>query len=64
MTGKRKRRQIVSSPQGSRINKMESLVMRDRLRVSFWGLHLDAEGIVAIAAAILIVSVVLLASRL
>jgi hypothetical protein len=43
---------------------MESLVMRDRLRVSFWGLHLDAEGIVAIAAAILIVSVVLLASRL
>ena len=31
--------------------------MRNRLQVSFWGLHLDADGIVAIAAALLIVLV-------
>jgi hypothetical protein len=43
---------------------MESHAMRNRLHVSFWGIHLTAEGIVAIAAAVLIVSAVLLASRL
>jgi hypothetical protein len=37
--------------------------MRNRLRVSFWGLHLTAEGIVGIAAAMLIVIVVVAASR-
>jgi hypothetical protein len=44
--------------------EIESLVMRNRLRVSFWGLHLTADGIVAIAAALLIVIAVLAASRL
>jgi hypothetical protein len=43
---------------------MESLAMRNRLHVSFWGLHLSAEGIVAIAAALLIVIAILVASRL
>jgi len=38
--------------------------MRNRLQVSFWGLHLTAEGIVAIGAALLIVVIVVLASRL
>jgi hypothetical protein len=42
---------------------MESLVMRNRLHVSFWGLHLTAEGIVAIAAALVIVLVVVTASK-
>jgi hypothetical protein len=36
--------------------------MRNRLQVSFWGLHLTAEGIVRIAAALLII-IVLAASR-
>jgi hypothetical protein len=31
--------------------------MRNRLQVSFWGLHLTAEGVIAIAAALLIVLV-------
>jgi hypothetical protein len=31
--------------------------MRNRLQVSIWGLQLDADGIVAIAAALLIVLV-------
>jgi hypothetical protein len=31
--------------------------MRNRLQVSFWGLQLAADGIVAIAAALLIVLV-------
>lgn len=31
--------------------------MRNRLQVSLWGLHLYADGIVAIAAALLIVLV-------
>jgi hypothetical protein len=43
---------------------MESRVMRNRLHVRFWGLHLTADGIVAIAAALLIVIAVLVASRL
>jgi hypothetical protein len=34
---------------------MENLVMRNRLQVRFWGLHLDADGIIAITAALLIV---------
>lgn len=38
--------------------------MRNRLQVSFWGLHLTAEGIVAIGAALLIVIAVLMATRL
>ena len=36
--------------------------MRNRLHVSFWGLHLTAGGIVGIAAALLIVIVVVAAS--
>jgi hypothetical protein len=43
---------------------MESLVMRNRLQVSFWGLHLSAEGAIAIAAALIIVIAILVASRL
>ena len=31
--------------------------MRNRLQVSFWGLHLTADGVIAIAAALLIVLV-------
>jgi hypothetical protein len=42
---------------------MESHVMRNRLQVSLWGLHLTAEGIVAIAAALLIVFALLAAYR-
>ena len=38
--------------------------MRNRLQVSFWGLRLTAEGIVAIAAAVLVVIALLVASRL
>jgi hypothetical protein len=37
--------------------------MRHRLQVSFWGLHLTADGIVAIAAALVIVIIVVVASR-
>ena len=37
--------------------------MRNRLQVSFWGLRLNADGVVAIAAALLIVVIVVLASR-
>jgi hypothetical protein len=43
---------------------MESFVMRNRLQVSFRGIHLTAEGVVAIAAALLIVLVVVTASKL
>ena len=43
---------------------MESYVLRNRLQVSFWGLHLTAERIVAIVEALLIVIAVLVASRL
>lgn len=42
---------------------MESHVMRNRLRVSFWGVSLSAEGIVAIVAALLIIFAVLAVSR-
>ncbi len=37
--------------------------MRNRLHIKFWGLHLTADGIVAIAAALVIVILVLAASR-
>jgi hypothetical protein len=57
------RRADTSVPEGSRVFSMESHAMRNRLRVSFWGLHLTAEGIVGIAAAMLIVIVVVAASR-
>ena len=54
----------IHRPPKALVFSMESLVMRNRLRVSFWGLHLTADGIVAIAAALLIVIAVLAASRL
>jgi hypothetical protein len=44
------------SPDGSQRFNGEP-AMRNRLQVSFWGLRLDAQGIVAIAAALLIVLV-------
>jgi hypothetical protein len=37
--------------------------MRNRLQVSFWGLHLTAEGVIAIAAALLIVIAVVAAYK-
>jgi hypothetical protein len=37
--------------------------MRNRLRVRFWGLDLAADGVVAIAASLLIVLAVLAAYR-
>jgi hypothetical protein len=44
--------------------QMESRVMRNLLQVDFLGLlHINAEGIVAIAAAVLIVIAALMASR-
>jgi hypothetical protein len=44
---------------------MESRVMQNLLQVDIVGLlHINAEGIVAITAAVLIVTAVLLASRL
>lgn len=47
------------------IFSMENLVMRNLLEVDFLGLlHVNAEGMVAIAAAVLIVISVLLLSRL
>ena len=38
--------------------------MRNRLQVSFWGLHLSADGIFAIAVALFIVVAILVASQL
>jgi hypothetical protein len=58
------RKQIHGPPKALMFFQMESHVMRNRLQVSFWGLHLTAEGIVAIAAALLIVVAVLAAYRL
>jgi hypothetical protein len=43
---------------------MESHVMRNRPQVTLWGIHLNAEGIVAIVAALLIALAVLVVSRL
>jgi len=37
--------------------------MRNRLQVNFWGLHLSAEGVTAIAAALIIVIAILAVSR-
>jgi hypothetical protein len=37
---------------------MESLTMRNRLQVRFYGFHINADGIVAIAAALLIVIII------
>jgi hypothetical protein len=31
--------------------------MRNRLQVSFWGLHLTAEGVIAIAALLIVIAV-------
>jgi hypothetical protein len=64
LDGKANRRAFKSSPEGSQFLNGEP-GMRNRLHVSLWGLHLDADGIVAIAAALLIVLVfaVLLALR-
>jgi hypothetical protein len=45
-----------SSLEGSQVFNGEPR-MRNRLQVSLWGLRLDAQGIVAIAAALLIVLV-------
>ena len=45
-----------SSPDGSRFFNGEP-DMRNRLQISFWGLHLAADGIVAISAALFIVLV-------
>jgi hypothetical protein len=55
--------QINRPPKALMFFQMESRVMRNRLQVSFWGMHLTAEGIVGIAAALLIVIVVVAASR-
>jgi len=54
--GRTKRPTDRSSPEGSQFFNGEP-GMRNRLQVSFWGLRLDAQGIVAIAAALLIVLV-------
>jgi hypothetical protein len=51
-------------PSRALVFSMESLAMRNRLQVSFWGLHLSADGIFAIAAALVIVIAILVASRL
>ena len=50
------RRADESAPEGSQRFNGEPR-MRNRLQVSFWGLRFDADGIVAIAAALLIVLV-------
>jgi hypothetical protein len=51
-------------PSKALVFSMESLAMRNRLQVSFWGLHLSADGIFAIVAALVIVIAILVASRL
>jgi hypothetical protein len=56
LDGKANRRTDKLSPEGSQFLNGEP-GMRNRLQVSFWGLRLDADGIVAIAAALLIVLV-------
>jgi hypothetical protein len=64
LTAKKIGAQIKRPPKALRFFSMESHAMRNRLQVSFWGLHLTAEGIVAIGAALLIVIAVLMATRL
>ena len=56
LDGKLNRRTHGSPSEGSQIFNGEP-GMRNRLHVSFWGLRLDAVGIFAIAAAVLIVLV-------
>jgi hypothetical protein len=56
LDGKANRQTDRSPPDGSQFLNGEP-AMRNRLQVSFWGLHLDADGIIAIAAALLIVLV-------
>jgi hypothetical protein len=56
LDGKANRRTDESPPEGSQFFNGEP-GMRNRLQVSLWGLRLDAQGIVAIAAALLIVFV-------
>jgi hypothetical protein len=56
LDGKTNQRADRSPPEGSQVFNGEP-AMRNRLQVSFWGLRLDAQGIVAIAAALLIVLV-------
>jgi hypothetical protein len=56
LDGKTNQRTDKSSPEGSQFFNGEP-GMRNRLQVSFWGLRLDADGMVAIAAALLIVLV-------
>ena len=56
LDGKTNQRTDKSPPEGSPFFNGEP-GMRNRLQVSFWGLRLDAQGIVAIAAALLIVLV-------
>lgn len=56
LDGKPNRRAHKSPLEGSQFFNGEP-GMRNRLHVSLWGLHLDADGIVAIAAALLIVLV-------
>ena len=57
LDGKANRRTDKSPPpKGSQFLNGEP-GMRNRLQVSIWGLQLDADGIVAIAAALLIVLV-------
>jgi hypothetical protein len=56
LDGKRNRQTVRSASEGSHFFKGEP-GMRNRLQVSFWGLHLDAQGVIGIAAALLIVLV-------
>jgi hypothetical protein len=56
LDGKANRRADKSPPEGSQFLNGEP-GMRNRLQVRLWGLLLDADGIVAIAAALLIVFV-------
>jgi hypothetical protein len=56
LDGKANRRTDRSPPEGSQFFNGEP-DMRNRLQVSFWGLNVDAQGIIAIAAALLIVLV-------
>ncbi len=41
---------------------MESLAVSNKLLIDFWGLTINADGVYAIAAAVVIVLVVVLAS--
>lgn len=56
LDGEARRKSDQSPPEGSQFLNGE-LGMRNRLQVCFWGLRLDADGIVAIGAALLIVLV-------